>query len=247
MRLSLVLAAFVLTAMPLCAAAGDLYVTAGGGMANALNGESVGGMTAGQDEDGAALSLSTRYDGGFFAFSGYGKRSAYGPFRSELELSYSSVGVDKHVRPSRGDVVLDDAPASSLLGAGAGNLPLAQFLAQDEGEVQATTLMVNAFWDIPVGDNQLAPYIGLGVGASFIDAEFAPSGVSILDGEDWVFAYQAMLGVQMKATENLLIRGGFRYRGTGDVEIGSPLPALAEGLEIDMKQTMFEIGLRRNF
>lgn len=231
------------------ATAGDLYIVAGGGSVTMAGGENVGRMADPADEEPASsFVFDSRYAEGIFLTAGYGKRSAYGPFRSELELSYTKQDVQKHTRPRLDGANAADLPATNIFGPGTSpDLSVAALLGDARGSIQAGTIMLNAYWDIPVGHDGVLPYLGAGVGGSYVNAEFRPGNLDFISDQDLVLSYQAMAGFQARVADAHFIRAGIRYRATGDVEVKTDIPTFGETFELDMKQVIFEIGFRRDF
>jgi opacity protein-like surface antigen len=230
------------------ASAGDLYAVAGGGSVMMAGGENVGSMAPTGEGPAPSFIFDTRYADGIFLTAGYGKRSAYGPFRSELELSYTRQDVEKHTRPRLDGLDAGDLPGTDIFGAEAPPGPtVSQLLGDARGSIEAGTIMLNAYWDIPVGHDGVLPYLGAGVGGSYVDAEFQPGGTDFIDARDLVLSYQAMAGLQARLGEAHYLRAGVRYRATGDVEVDADVPTLGGTFELEMKQVIFEVGIRRDF
>jgi len=74
----------------------------------------------------------------------------------------------------------------------------------DNDNIIVQTLMANAFYDIHLDD--LSPYVGVGIGMSFIDLE-----------DETNFAYQFMGGVGYKITERVSSNIGVTFLDAGDV------------------------------
>jgi opacity protein-like surface antigen len=64
--------------------------------------------------------------------------------------------------------------------------------------------------------SQFVPYIGVGAGG----AEALVQGGGSGDKSDFVFAYQAKLGVDYKINENMMIDVGYKFFGTADETFG---------------------------
>src|SRR5262245_37974738 len=78
-----------------------------------------------------------------------------------------------------------------------------------DGDVHAWSAMANVFYDFNKGGG-LEPYIGVGVGAARIN-DFVNFGGFAIDDEDTVLAYQGMIGVAARVTDQLDVDVGYRY------------------------------------
>lgn len=90
-----------------------------------------------------------------------------------------------------------------------------------EGDVQSIAFMLNGYYDLDTGTRWM-PYVGVGVGAAYVEAELATSGLGIVDDDDVVFAYQAMIGVAYQTTAFSAIGVGYRYFATSDPDLEAP-------------------------
>lgn len=139
----------------------------------------------------------------------------YGNMRSELELSHRSNDLDA--------VTVSGTPV-----AGVG------------GDVNATALMLNGYYDIPLGTGlPLTPYVGAGIGAANVNADgYTVGGVSA-DGDDTVFAYQAMAGAENEVAPKTALYTEYKYFGTDDISI--------DGADIDYDNHSIMAGVKYSF
>lgn len=81
-------------------------------------------------------------------------------------------------------------------------------------DVDVTTFAVfaNGYLDIDLG-TLVTPYVGLGIGAVHIADD-------VIDRENLVPAGQVLLGVTVPLTDELRLRGGYRYRRTAGGQLG---------------------------
>ena len=116
------------------------------------------------------------------------------------------------------------------------------------GDVDTWSLMVNVRQVIDVGP--VRPYVGGGLGFARHDGTAAlavgplpPFLPRVLEGEesgdDTVFAYQFMAGVEVDMAESATLFGGYRYMGTADLEI--------ESLTASFDTHAIEAGVRIRF
>lgn len=92
-------------------------------------------------------------------------------------------------------------------------------LAQS-GELTVPTLLFNAYYDTPFDWAGIRPYLGLGVGAAFVDgSSVTVAGVRGEAKDGTEFAYQAALGVSYRFNETWTLGLDYRYLGTGDSDV----------------------------
>lgn len=107
-----------------------------------------------------------------------------------------------------------------------------------DGKSKVNTIMVNIIYNYAgFGMNMnVQPYVGGGLGAAQIDI----SG----DTSDWVFAYQAMVGLGYAVSPNWSIYGEGRWLGANDAKIWP-----SKGLATDLSLGTFDvlIGARYSF
>jgi len=88
-----------------------------------------------------------------------------------------------------------------------------------DGDVEALSFMINGFYEIDVG-RRFLPYIGGGIGAARIQADdIAVRGVTIVDDEDWVFAFQVGGGVEYSFSPAVALFVDYRYFATSDPDL----------------------------
>ena len=116
------------------------------------------------------------------------------------------------------------------------------------GDVDTWSLMVNVRQVIDVGP--VRPYVGGGLGFARHDGTaalaveplplFLPAGLEgVGSGDDTVFAYQFMAGLEVDLAEDATLFGGYRYMGTADLEI--------ESLTASFDTHAIEAGIRIRF
>lgn len=105
-------------------------------------------------------------------------------------------------------------------------------LNNTSGSLDANSVMLNFFYDIPVKFASFQPYIGAGAGASWIKADnintTAPFGR--VDDTDMVWAYQGIVGVASDLAPNWKVTLDYRYFSTfNDPEFGSSSGTKVDG------------------
>lgn len=79
------------------------------------------------------------------------------------------------------------------------------------GDIHATSLMTNIYYDFQTGSS-VTPFIGAGVGGIYIQADGqSPVGASRIDDEDLTFSAQAIAGLMYRYDENWSVGVDYRY------------------------------------
>lgn len=166
--------------------------------------------------------------------------------RFEAEYAYSSHDVDTHRNVMAAGIDLGGEDAAVLVSGAPGNLgvSVADLVADGRGDFSSDYLFVNAYYDFDVSWT-LKPYLGAGIGNAWVDVEYNPSGVGIIDDDDSVFAYQVMAGLNYWCSEQLSFFGGLRWRQTDDIEVRADL--LPADFDIENESWLAEIGARWTF
>lgn len=149
--------------------------------------------------------------------SGYAISFAFGrrhsrKLRSEIEVAFRSNDINSTGSPI--DFIGDGFDAAILTAAGTNE-------EQRDGSVNATSLMKNFFIDFE-NTTRFTPYVGAGLGLSYVDIEFGQS--SSIDGEatfqdgEGLFSYQAIGGVATRVNSFTDFVVEYRFLGTSEVE-----------------------------
>ena len=163
-------------------------------------------VSAGPSEDNPALDVTAKTQ------TGYAVRGAVGyafqnNFRLEAEVGYRNNGLNSMDVRSPGGLAQIAIDASGQFPAGTPFNKLSEprqqaILAETNkthalsGNTEAITLLANGYYDFHL-ESGLKPYIGAGLGVSFISADVdqVSTGRKLVDDSDAVFAYQAFAGV----------------------------------------------------
>lgn len=166
--------------------------------------------------------------------------------RIEAEYAYAKHDVDSHAGVTAAGIALGNEDAGVLVTGAPGNLgvSVADLVADGRGDFTADYLFVNAYYDFDAGWS-LNPYVGIGIGNAWIDVDYSPSNVSIIDDDDSVLAYQLMGGLNYQCNEQLEFFGGLRWRQTDDIDVNANL--LPAAFEIENQSWLAEIGARWTF
>ncbi len=153
--------------------------------------------------DGESVAFDSEYDAGLGVSGSFGY-SFTRSLRAEAEVAGRTNDADSF-----------DFDRDGLTGAG--------FSGETEadGDVQSIAFMLNGYYDLDTGTRWM-PYVGIGAGAAYVEAELASGGRGIVDDDDVVFAYQAMIGVAYQTTAFSAIGLGYRYFATGDPDLEAP-------------------------
>ncbi len=180
---------------------------------------------------GSTQSVDTDFDGG------YGLGIAVGTeiprwsndkigTRIELELSYRESDVD-------GVNFSGNGPGSEV------NI---------SGDVTQTSLFANVLVDFKQA-GAFTPYVGLGLGATYSDLDFAYGPGVALDDSDTTFAAQVIAGVAYEIDSNTSLTLDTRYSRAFDVSSRrlAPNGASTGAVEDDIDSFSINVGLRYGF
>lgn len=100
---------------------------------------------------------------------------------------------------------------------------------------------LNAYYDLPLSVKQIKPYIGAGIGYSWLKATMDATGIrlgkeSIKDKD---FGWNVGLGVAYEVNSNVDLTLGYRYEDLGRIK--------EEGDKVDFTNHKVFLGLRYNF
>lgn len=84
-----------------------------------------------------------------------------------------------------------------------------------DGRLSTLAIMGNVYYDILI--SRFIPYIGGGVGAARVKADYRDIG----SDKDWVLAWQLMIGVSYVVVDNLRVRVGYRFFATEDAHFNT--------------------------
>ncbi len=178
------------------------------------------------DQSGAPGTVASDYDGGYNISVAVGKKiPAWGGARAELELSYSE----------------NDADTIDFSGNGAGNE------ANVVGDISSTSIRANLLYDFKTA-GKITPYVGAGVGVSFIDSSIAYGGAPVrINDDDTAFSAQLIAGAAYKISDNLDLTLDARYSRAFGVELTRVSPAGTAIVEDDFDNLSVNLGLRFAF
>ncbi len=193
--------------------------------------------------DGTPVGWETDFDTGFSVAGALGKR--YGAFRGEIEVAYQVNDVDSHAAVTAGGIALDGEDAGVLI-TGSPNLGVnvGDLVADGQGDVSNIFVMANVFYDFDTG-GPLKPYLGAGIGVGFVDVNYSPSDVPIIQDDATAFAYQGVAGVAYEVSPSIDLTVAYRYRATTDVSVEADL--FSADFDIENRASIVEAGLRFNF
>lgn len=116
-----------------------------------------------------------------------------------------------------------------------------------DGDVDATFLLANLWFDIPLGD-VFRPYVGGGIGFGRLDLDLDTTTGNIFDDDDWGFAYQLGAGVAFGFTENIAFDVGYRFKAINNAEFDLDDDWGTDGdLEADYHSHNIIAGIRIGF
>ncbi len=246
-----------LVTFPAASMAGQWYV--GGSLGYALQSDSdnsgnTGSFTTGNGAPaipfgtpigaGTPYGWETEFDGGF-AIAGEAGLMYDSGFRSGIEITYSNADVDSHSGVTVAGTNIDGVDAAVLTGSPTQlGASVGQVVSDGKGDISPLGVFLNLYYDFNK-NGVVEPYIGAGVGVMFVDVEYNPSNVGIIDDDDTVFAYQLKAGATYNVNANVDIYGEYAYRGSEDIEVSNDL--FPGSLDIENTQHVFSIGVRYAF
>jgi opacity protein-like surface antigen len=193
---------------------------------------------------GTSVGWSTEFDTGYTVSAALGRRFGNG-LRGEIELAYQSNDVDTHGNVRAAGIPLDNEDVGVLIsGAPQQGATVGDVVADGRGSLDTTFLMANLYYDFtPYG--AFTPYVGGGLGVGFVNVDYSPSGVGIVDDDATVLAYQIIAGASYALNDRTALFAQYRYRATEDVETDVDLfPA---SLDVENRASVIEVGLRFDF
>ena len=127
--------------------------------------------------------------------------------------------------------------------------------ANDAGRLTSISLMVNALYELEIGDTgayglgsatPLRPYIGIGGGGARYSLEVIPSlaAAPVIDDQAYALAYQGIVGLGIEITGHAMLTFDYRYLVSENVKFTD---ASATPFEVDFVQSTFMLGLRTEF
>jgi outer membrane protein OmpA-like peptidoglycan-associated protein len=112
------------------------------------------------------------------------------------------------------------------------------------GEALATSLMVNALYDLDV-DGVVKPYVGVGVGMADVNIKNGtPFGGSTINNSDSVGAAQAIVGASYAVSNVVDVFGDYRYYKTANADFRT---AAGTSTSMNFSAHSAMVGLRYNF
>jgi len=105
--------------------------------------------------------------------------------------------------------------------------------SDSSGHLRQIPIMVSGIYEFDMGDGdrtdkgagaswRFKPYIGGGIGAVHIDSDMEIDRTLDLghSGNDWVFGYQAMAGIEYEITDNWFVSISYRFLGLTEGNLG---------------------------
>lgn len=123
---------------------------------------------------------------------------------------------------------------------------------QEGGNTQAYTAMINGIFDFN-NDGTVQPYFGVGVGLGRVDANAAdgPANSKVVtaffDDSDTSVAYQGLVGLGFKASEQLTFDIGYRYLAIPNLEFNGRNGAASRSYATNYTHHAATVGLRWQF
>lgn len=176
-------------------------------------------FTSDQDFDTVGGRVDTDLDTGYAITGAVGHD--YGDLRAEVELSYRENDVDSHT-----------AAGAATTNPG--------------GTTSALALMANGYYDFPT-QSRFTPYVGAGIGFAQVEADgYRANNAAVANGDDTVFAYQLIAGVEYPIAPKTSLTGEYRYFATADADINTSLGG-AGSSDINYDNHSILVGVKHSF
>ncbi|MEW5251399.1 outer membrane beta-barrel protein [Microbulbifer sp. 2201CG32-9] len=190
---------------------------------------------------GTDVGLNTSVDSG--SAIGFSLGWQTNQLRFEVEFARVQNDVESHRGVSASDIPLGGEDAGVLVSGAPDNLGISvsELVASGQGEFRTDYLFLNVLYEFAT-DWVLNPYIGAGIGNAWVDVDYSPSGVAIIDDDDSVLAHQLMAGLDYELNQQLSFYGGLRWRQTDKVEVDADL--FDAQFEVEVDSLIAEIGTR---
>jgi len=146
-------------------------------------------------------------DSGYALSFAFGRRHSR-KLRSEIEVAFRSNEINSF--QSSPSITITSSPPIPFTPS-----------EEEDGSVNATSIMKNFIFEFE-NDTLFTPYVGVGIGLSYIDVEFGES--TSVDGEatfqdgEAAFSYQAIGGVATKLNSFAELVVEYRFLGTSELE-----------------------------
>ncbi len=167
-------------------------------------------------------------------------------FRIELEYARSSSDVDTHKGVSAAGIDLTAIDAGVLISGNTGDLgaSVGALAANGRGEIETDSFFLNGYYDFE-NDSAFTPFVGVGIGNTEVDVEYAPSGVGVISDDDSGTSYQAIAGVDYEITEGFDVVFSIHYLDGDDATVRSSL--LPAEFDIENESLSYRLGVRYTF
>lgn len=123
------------------------------------------------------------------------------------------------------------------------------------GDMSVYSVMANVIRDLGDGSGGVTPYIGAGIGYSWLDYELVGNnpvamngfGSLLVNDTAGAFSYQGIAGLAFQLAEGLNLDISYRYFGTTEPKFNGTINGAAEGFKTEYTDHSFFAGLRWNF
>lgn len=152
--------------------------------------------------------------------------------------AYAGIGLDYGFR-AEGELLYRRFTLDSLNVAG---VPL----AGRSGYTQIAAPMVNVFWDPPVPNFVVRPFLGAGFGGAYVDSHLRGAGTEVFSADNWHFAYQLMAGVTLPLSSSSRLTGMYRYFRVQDASYTCTVPGApptVAACNADLTNQSIDLGL----
>ena len=194
---------------------------------------------------GAAIGWYTEFSSDVIYSGAFGYD--YGNIRAEVALGHTASNVSRHGDVTAAGMDLSGIDVGVLIPGNTGDrgISIARLVSNAAGDMQTTSLMLNGYYELESGWEDLTPFVGLGIGYARTDVSFVPSNTPVVGDDDSGLAWQVMVGADYAISDSLSFFGNYRYFAAEDATVDvSLVPAT---LDIKNRLRIFEVGLKFSF
>ncbi|MEI9889141.1 MAG: P44/Msp2 family outer membrane protein [Rhizomicrobium sp.] len=114
------------------------------------------------------------------------------------------------------------------------------------GYTQIAAPMANVFWDPPIPEFIVRPFLGAGFGGAYVDSHLRSGTTQLFSADNWHFAYQLMAGVTLPLTQSSRLTGMYRYFRVQDASYTCTVPGVppvVAACKADLTNQSIDLGL----
>ncbi|HEY0299853.1 MAG TPA: P44/Msp2 family outer membrane protein, partial [Rhizomicrobium sp.] len=114
------------------------------------------------------------------------------------------------------------------------------------GYTQIAAPMANVFWEPPLPEFIVRPFLGAGFGGAYVDSHLRSGTTQVFSTDNWRFAYQLMAGVTLPLGASSRLTGTYRYFRVQDASYTCTVPGappVVAACNADLTNQSIDLGL----